>query len=105
MKGRIIHEHASGRGDQIELYSEDEGAFEVVAVDGVFLASKKSVIENVPFDEKTFTGFHFYDIDLSLRVAQKYKVLVTTDILLKHYSPGDPGKEWNAYRQLFILKN
>lgn len=66
----------------------------VLALDGVFLATRKDVYKKCKFDEQLLKGFHGYDIDFSLQVSQTYKVKVVYDILLEHFSEGTPGKEW-----------
>ncbi|MEK6861770.1 MAG: glycosyltransferase [Nanoarchaeota archaeon] len=105
VKGRIIHTRPEDETkEQIDLFCDEEGDFEVIALDGVFLATKKSVWTEIKFDDKNFTGFHYYDLDFSLRVAQKYKILVTTDILIKHYSGGKNDEDWNYFRNIFINK-
>ena len=47
-----------------------------------------------PKHEKLLQGFHVYDIDFSLAVNQEYKVAVTFEILLKHFSEGDYNFSW-----------
>ena len=37
----------------------------VQALDGLFMAARRSVIERVSFDPVTFDGFHGYDLDFS----------------------------------------
>ncbi len=71
----------------------EEDLAQVACVDGVFMASKKEVIEEFQFDEG-LTGFHGYDIDLSIAINQKYHVYVTYDILIEHFSEGRFNKEW-----------
>ena len=90
--------------DQLDIFSEELGDIEVVTVDGVFMATRKEIVKECPFDETTFDGFHFYDGDFCIRVAQKYKVIVTTDILLKHYSHGSFNDIWDKYRKCFVEK-
>ncbi|WDF78710.1 glycosyltransferase [Mucilaginibacter sp. KACC 22773] len=67
---------------------------EVVCIDGVFMATTRQVAEEFMFDEITLKGFHGYDIDFSLSVSQKYKVAVTFDILLNHFSEGLYNDVW-----------
>jgi hypothetical protein len=68
---------------------------EVVCIDGVFMCCKKEVWEKNKFNEKVLRGFHFYDIDFSLRVARENKVMVTYDVSLTHItSGGDYGNKW-----------
>ena len=72
-----------------------ENSFDEVAViDGIFLATRKEVIALFPFDETMFTGFHCYDLDFSLSIGTKYKIVVTYAILLEHFSEGHLNKNW-----------
>lgn len=67
---------------------------EVAVLDGVWLCTKKKIIEKYPFDEVTFKRFHCYDLDISLSISQEYKVAVIFDILLEHLSEGKFEREW-----------
>ena len=71
---------------------------QVVSLDGVFLFSKKTVWQEIGFDETLLSGFHLYDLDYSLRVAEKYKVLVTFEIDINHIVKGMHfGNHWLNY--------
>ena len=65
----------------------------VKALDGVFLATRRAIWQEIRFSEK-LTGFHVYDIDFSMRVGQHYKVAVTYDILIEHFSKGSFNDDW-----------
>ncbi len=104
LKGRIIHPALHLDIDQLDIFSDELGNLDVVTIDGVFMATRKDIVQRIPFDEKTFDGFHFYDGDFCIRVAQKYNIVVTTDILLKHYSHGKHDEAWNRYKDRFIEK-
>ncbi|GEO07616.1 glycosyltransferase [Segetibacter aerophilus] len=67
---------------------------EVVVVDGVFMATRKDVFTQFKFDDNNFKRFHGYDLDYSLQVGTKYKVVVTFEILLEHLSPGQLNRQW-----------
>ncbi|WP_345953769.1 glycosyltransferase [Mucilaginibacter sp. PAMB04168] len=67
---------------------------EVVSIDGVWFCTPRKVAQQIPFDQKTFTGFHAYDVDFSLAVRQHYKVKVTYDVLLHHFSEGTYDDKW-----------
>lgn len=71
-----------------------ENIAEVACLDGVFLASKKSILLQTPFDETLLRGFHGYDLDISLAIGQHYKVGVTYEILAEHFSEGTLNSEW-----------
>lgn len=66
----------------------------VVALDGVWLCTKKNIFDEFKFDEATFTGFHGYDIDYSLHVNTRYDIYVVFDILIHHFSEGSPDRQW-----------
>jgi hypothetical protein len=67
---------------------------EVAAIDGVWMCTRKEVFDEFPFDQELFTGFHGYDLDYSLSVGLKFKVIVTYEILLEHFSEGNYSEEW-----------
>lgn len=67
---------------------------QVAAIDGFWFCARKDVILEFPFDYKTCTGFHGYDVDISLSVQKKYKVAVTFDILIQHFSTGNFNQDW-----------
>ncbi len=70
-------------------------AANVKVLDGVFLACNKSVWEDIRFNDDLLKGFHFYDIDFSLRASKKYKNIVMRNIDLIHYTKGgDFGEPW-----------
>ena len=65
---------------------------EVAIIDGVFMALRKE--EGLYFDE-SMSGFHNYDLNLSLEVIKRgRKIAVTNQILLEHYSAGKINGEW-----------
>lgn len=71
----------------------DASSIPVVAIDGVWMLVRRSVWSAVRFDEAR-KGFHFYDVDFSLRVSQAAKVAVIYDVDLLHFSLGSFGEAW-----------
>lgn len=65
----------------------------VFSLDGMFLALKKSVFLEFSFDE-SLEGFHGYDTDLCYQVGQKYQNYFLPNILLEHFSVGNPNSDW-----------
>ncbi len=61
---------------------------EVVAIDGVFMCTRKTIMDKINFSDDILKGFHGYDFDLSMQVRKYYKVVITRDILLLHLSSG-----------------
>ena len=76
----------------------------VVTLDGMALFVRKDVWQEIRFDQDTFTGFHCYDIDFSLAVAQHYDNYVCTDILVEHFSEGSFNSDWQAEQSKFNAK-
>ena len=75
------------------------------ALDGLFFATRREVVEKVGFDATTFDGFHYYDLDFTLRAHRAgLRLAVTTDVIAIHASLGHFGEDWNRYRQCFIEK-
>lgn len=67
---------------------------EAVVLDGVCLFMPKAEWDITRFDER-IGGYHFYDIDISLRISsQGKKVAVISSIELIHYSKGKFNNEW-----------
>ncbi len=76
-----------------QLFNNIDSPQKVFALDGVFIGVKKDIYLKFGFDEN-LKGFHGYDLDLSLRIAQKYQNVVINDILIEHFSIGNPDLEW-----------
>ena len=104
IKGQIIHETDRGGSFHLTVFSWDKTDAEAVAVDGVFFAVRKSLFERVRFDEKTFDGFHFYDLDFCMQVRKTHRIAVTPDLLIKHQSGGSFDAAWKKYADLFVQK-
>ncbi|HIZ26975.1 glycosyltransferase [Barnesiella sp. An55] len=66
----------------------------VIVLDGMCLFMRREVWAEIRFDEKTFQGFHLYDLDISMAVGQKYVNYVINDVLLEHFSEGSYNKAW-----------
>lgn len=78
----------------------------VICLDGVFLGLKKSVMNEVKFNESV-KGFHGYDLDYSLSTTQKFNNYFVPDILLEHFSEGHIDKVWieNIYKLFYKWKD
>ena len=77
------------------------------ALDGVFFACHRRVVEATPFDERTFTAFHHYDIDFTYRAFRAgMKLAVCCDLDVIHFSLGAFGDEaWKASAARFMQKH
>ena len=67
----------------------------VAVVDGVWFCIKRDLFDQLKFDEITYKGFHYYDMDISLQVHRAgYHIYSVFDILIAHFSKGDMNKNW-----------
>lgn len=66
---------------------------DVVAVDGVCFFIPKSLFAFIRFDNKTFNGFHAYDLDICMQVQSLGKRVCVTDVLtVEHFWSEDSMK-------------
>ena len=56
-------------------------------------------------DQDIFDGFHFYDLDFCLRLAEHGKLIVTKDISVMHHSGGKYDSGWEEYSRRFLEKH
>ncbi|MFC7670074.1 glycosyltransferase [Hymenobacter humi] len=74
--------------------AHSETVAEAATVDGLWMCCRKDVWQEFPFDEINFPHFHFYDIDFCTRIFPKYKILITYEILIEHFSAGTFERDW-----------
>lgn len=78
---------------------------EVAVIDGVFMAARN--VKSISFSAY-LRGFHNYDLNFSFEyLKHNYKIVVTKDILLEHFSLGTLNAEWadSTYKVHNIYKN
>jgi GT2 family glycosyltransferase len=89
----------------ISYKKPQNNAVEVVALDGVWLFVRKSVFNKIKFDNSSFKGYHFYDLDLSMQLKKSGFILLSVfDILIKHQSMGNINYSWVKNGFLFTNK-
>lgn len=110
---KIIHIKQHINNETVENWKQgwNENSIEnVVVIDGVFMVGKKD--NRIVFDER-LKGFHNYDLCLSLLYIQNnYKVVVTQNVLIEHFSLGTINKTWfestlqfdNLFKRFLPLK-
>lgn len=78
----------------------------VVVCDGLFLSLPKKLFSEIRFDDRTFNGFHFYDLDISMQVnALGYHCIASYELGLEHISsPESLNKAWIIDLQKFFHK-
>ncbi|MBK8324130.1 MAG: glycosyltransferase [Betaproteobacteria bacterium] len=106
MAGWLVHTDATGGPWDFSLLAFTAGlAGGMEALDGCFLAARAGAARRVGFDEGTFDGFHFYDLDFCFRAKRTgHAVAVDTDILVRHASRGALGPDWQAQAGRFVAK-
>lgn len=89
---RIVQYKLDGSKEDQNQGFGSEKIVEAATIDGVLMALRKDT--GVHFDQ-TLTGFHGYDLDISLAVQEKgYKVVVIPNIVLEHFSLGNLHQGW-----------
>jgi len=75
-------------GEQDLSYQpKQDNALPVVVLDGLWFCVRKSLFNTIRFDDTTFSGFHYYDMDISLQIQQNgYELLSVYDISIQHSS-------------------
>ncbi|HVT82907.1 MAG TPA: glycosyltransferase [Phycisphaerae bacterium] len=77
----------------------------VLVVDGVFLMCHRRTFERLGgFDSQNLSGFHFYDVDISLRAHLAGLTNYVAPIPMFHASTGNYDQVWDATRQRFLKK-
>ncbi|MDR3001174.1 MAG: glycosyltransferase family protein [Fibromonadaceae bacterium] len=102
--GKVVHLIEKNEEFFLALYNDRDGDQEVVVLDGLWFAAKKTLFEKLAFDEKTFPAFHFYDIDICMQALEFGKNYATTDIRVLHKSRGSFEGEWEKWSNVFVEK-
>lgn len=68
---------------------------QVCAVDGLWMCIPRRIFNYIRWDDNIFTGFHGYDLDMSLQLWNAgYEVHVLWSILIEHKSMGMPSGDF-----------
>ena len=63
------------------------------------------LFEKIMFDEKTYTGFDIYDMDISMQVLiNGYSVRVINDVLIEHFNQSVFSENFYKNQELFFNK-
>jgi GT2 family glycosyltransferase len=91
--GQVAHAHAAGYA--ITIYSVPARTVgQIQAMDGLFFVAKRTVVDAIAFDARTFDGFHCYDLDFTFSAHRAgFKLGICNDIHLIHYSQGESYKD------------
>lgn len=104
--GQVLH--PADRGYELNVFGAPRPVVGAIqALDGVFVAFRREVIEQVRWDEGMFDGFHLYDLDCTFRAFEAgFRLAVACDLPIYHASKGSYGSEdWKRYAQKFIVRH
>ena len=88
-----------------DKYIESKDYIEAAAIDGLWFITHKKLFKHIAFDDKSYTGFHFYEMDICMQVKQAgYKLIIGTEILIEHFSYGKGDKSFDRSRKIFYNK-
>jgi len=77
---------------------------DIVSVDGCILFIRGYVAKYFRFDNNTYDGYHFYDVDTCFSLMEQGWHVGIIDILVKHDSEGPLSDTWHLNRDKFIKK-
>ncbi|HEY1686929.1 MAG TPA: glycosyltransferase [Tepidisphaeraceae bacterium] len=103
--GQVVHLLRDGRFSVDIFGTPTPAVSKIQALDGVFMAARRSLLERIRFDAETFDHFHLYDIDFSYQAYHAgFKIGVANDINLLHHSQGNFDENWQRYAERFDQK-
>ena len=85
---------ADGRGrvrDSSGVVDFGTGSFDVDVLDGQCLVLSAWAIRNLRFDAASFSGFHSYDVDISLQARRAGRRVRVLDLPIVHHTSGGYG--------------
>ena len=103
--GQVAQSHPQ-HGFVVRIFSAGRRTFGGIhAMDGLFLAARRAVVEQIPFDARTFDGFHHYDLDFTFAAhLAGFRLGIASDIHILHASWGAHDEKWQHYLARFEQK-
>jgi GT2 family glycosyltransferase len=105
--GQVIHSGTDPGYFRVMVYSVPTRRIDrMQALDGIFLCCRREVVERVPFDQTTFTGYHMYDMDFTYRAYRAgYRLSVCADLDAVHAAVSSYDEAWNGEERKFRAKH
>ena len=105
-RGMVWYPAEDDSGVKVNCWPSNMALFgRVLVVDGTFLLCHCRTFDALRgFDEQTFQGYHFYDVDITFRAALAGLINHVAPIPLLHASMGRYDFQWQAARQIFAKK-
>jgi GT2 family glycosyltransferase len=103
--GQVAQSHPQ-HGFVVRIFGAGRPAFGGIhAMDGLFLAARRTVVETISFDARTFDGFHHYDLDFTFAAhLGGFRLGIANDIHILHESWGAHDQKWHHYLARFEQK-
>jgi len=98
------HPHSGGFAETDVRRTGQDDWSPVVQVDGMCMIVCREVWAECPFDGERFDGFHLYDLDFSVDIAQRYTNYVCHTALIDHAQDGRHNDAWYRYNRIFHEK-
>jgi glycosyltransferase involved in cell wall biosynthesis len=104
--GHVLHTINGKQEFATWRYNDVNGqSLKAVLLDGLWLCISRDVMNQVSFDDSSFSGFHCYDSDICMQVHDlKRDALIVFDINIEHFSLGIRNEEWLKNIFLFYKK-
>lgn len=69
-----------------DFYFDKKSSNEVAAIDGMWLCMHKRLFKSIRFDQDSYNGFHFYDMDICTQsIIAGYKNIIVRNVEIFHY--------------------
>lgn len=99
--GTVCHNSIDTNRDDLSesnyniINPENSTHTKVVVLDGLWFCIRKEIFLHAKFDENYYSGFHFYDLDISMQINKlKYNIFCVFNIKLEHISASKLNKGW-----------
>lgn len=106
LSSNVLNESPNGEYQELAYANpENKTVVDVAAVDGMWICTRKEVWQKHPFDSRTFTGFHFYDVDFCANIFPFYRICVALEVGVTHFSLGSYNDSWTEFADVFYRKH
>ena len=104
--GQFVHPNPQEKAFDVGIFGVPSRVVNnIQALDGLFFAARRAVVEKIRFDEQRFDGFHCYDLDFTFAAyLAGFRIAVANDLPLLHISAGSYDEVWNRYAVRFMEK-
>ncbi|MEI6716048.1 MAG: glycosyltransferase [Verrucomicrobiota bacterium] len=101
-RGHILQGHPDATPHHMV---ERVGQFDdLVSVDGCVMFVRGAYVLSYPFDQDSYSGYHFYDLDYCIGALMNGFKVGVVDVLVEHASEGPLNESWKTQRDVFVKK-